>query len=123
MAGKKVLIVDDGAELREVISSGLEIAGFEPLTAEDGLQGLQAARKHKPDLILLDINMPGMDGGEVGQALKSDPATAGIPVIYITALAGDGTSKKEGVREIGGRLFISKPFRLETIIEAAQKYT
>jgi CheY-like chemotaxis protein len=116
MAGKKILVVDDEEDIRMVVERRLVTAGYAVVTAGNGRDGLLAAKKERPDLILLDINMPDMDGGEVGQQLKSDPGTAGIPIIYLTALA-DRT-----IREAGGQHFLSKPYNPKELLEAISKY-
>jgi len=122
MAQKKILIVDDSEDMRAMLESRLAEEGFAAITAPDGKEGLQAARKHKPDLILLDLNMPGMDGGEVGQALKEDPSTRDIPVIFLTGIAGDGSAPNQtSVHEVGGRRFLYKPFRFEVLLNEVRK--
>ena len=84
--GARVLVVDDIEENLKVLSETLVQAGYKPLQAKSGERAIQIAAVAKPDLILLDIKMPGMDGFETIRLLKEDPATAGIPVIFISAL-------------------------------------
>ena len=91
---KKVLIIDDEAEFAEVTRMRLGASGYEVFTATGGQEGLREARAIQPDLILLDVMMPDMDGSEVGQALQADPRLRTIPIVYITALIG----RKEAAR-------------------------
>ena len=77
---KKVLVVDDELHMRTFITTLLETSGFKPLAAEDGIKGLEIARKHKPSLIILDIMMPKESGMEMYRELKTDPALKSIPV-------------------------------------------
>ncbi len=86
---KRVLIVEDEPDTRRVLSVRLQAERFDVLEAEDGLAGVDLAAKEQPDIILMDIMMPRMDGVEAYQALKADPTTQKIPVIFVTAL-GDG---------------------------------
>lgn len=87
----KLLIVEDNQDNRDALSRRLERRGFSVLIAVDGQAGAETARAEHPDLILMDMNMPGVDGWEATRLVKSDPATADIPVIALTAhaLAGD----------------------------------
>jgi len=91
-----ILVVDDNPTNLGVIVDYLEGYGFNILTARDGEKGLDRARQAYPDLILLDVMMPGMDGFETCYQLKADETTADIPVIFMTALAG-GVDKVRGV--------------------------
>lgn len=85
MAKSKVLIIDDEKLARTMLTDLLRGKEYTVVTAEDGPSGLAAAQKEKPNVIILDVLMPGMDGFEVCQALKKDVATTGIPVIILTA--------------------------------------
>jgi CheY-like chemotaxis protein len=82
-----ILIVEDNEMNRDVLSRQLSRRGHRVETAADGLQGLAAAREHRPDLILLDLGLPDIDGWECARRLKAHPATRGIPVIALTAHA------------------------------------
>jgi two-component system cell cycle response regulator len=84
LRGRRILVVDDEADARTYISTVLEDAGAEIIEASDGDQALALAAKEKPDLITLDISMPGRDGVEVFGELRKGPATAGIPVCVVT---------------------------------------
>lgn len=96
--GKKVLIVDDDAFLGGIYATKLEIEGFAVVSARDGEEGLRAALKEMPDLILLDVLMPKLDGFEVLKRLKSDPTTKAIPVIMLTNL-GQKEDVEKGLAE------------------------
>jgi class 3 adenylate cyclase len=113
-SGSLVLIVDDIEENLRVLGDTLTQAGFHPLQAKSGERALQVAAKARPDLILLDIKMPGMDGFETIERLKADPATADIPVIFISAL-NQIEDKVRGFRS-GAVDYVSKPFQKEEVV-------
>ncbi|MEK7437591.1 MAG: EAL domain-containing protein [Pseudomonadota bacterium] len=108
--GKKparILVVDDEERNRRLLAAMLEAEGYSASQAADGLQAIELARQSPPDLILLDIMMPGMDGYEVARALKADAATKAIPVVMVTAL-DDRESRLRGL-EAGAEEFVTKP--------------
>ncbi len=109
-----ILIVDDNATNLRVISDFLELHGFAILVSEDGESGLKRADYVRPDLILLDIIMPGMDGFETCRRLKANQNTKDIPVIFMTALT-QTENKVEGF-QVGGVDYISKPFQKEEVL-------
>ena len=115
MAKKKILIVDDEANLVDIIQMRLKQEGYEVITAADGEEGLQKARSAKPDLILLDVSMPKMTGEEVLEKLKSGDDTKSIPVIIIT-----GMSEVEDIVKYmtkgGAKDYIVKPFLTEDFL-------
>ena len=86
-----ILLVEDHQEIWDFLSRRLKRRGYEVVVAQDGQEGLDKAREEKPDVMLLDMNLPVMDGWTVAQTLKGDPATKGIPIIALTAhaMAGD----------------------------------
>jgi PAS domain S-box-containing protein len=109
-----VLVIDDDRGYAGLVSEILEMAGLTALAAHSGEDGLAAAREHQPDLILLDVQMPGLNGYETCGRLKADPATAGIPVLFMSGQA-DIEDKMQGFN-IGGLDYIPKPFlRLELL--------
>ena len=117
-----ILIVDDSKDYAALLEDRLKAEGFGTLTAYDGVSALQAARSQKPDLILLDILMPGVGGTEVRRELAADPATKDIPIVFLTGLRAPTSSKRpsiDGVKTIGK----SKDFRelLNTIRELLAK--
>ncbi|MFL5656922.1 MAG: response regulator [Ktedonobacteraceae bacterium] len=106
--GRKVLVVDDEAVLVETIAYNLEQAGYEVITAADGASALQAAQRETPDLVLLDIMLPEMDGLEVCRQLRRESNTATTPIVMLTA-KGDEIDKVVGL-EVGADDYITKPF-------------
>lgn len=108
----RVLVVDDEERNRRLLVAMLAAEGYAPVEASDGAQALDLVRQDPPDLVLLDIMMPGMDGYEVARALKADAATKAIPVVMVTAL-DDRDSRLRGL-EAGAEEFVTKPVdRLE----------
>jgi len=91
---KKLLLVEDNEMNRDMLSRRLERRGFEVIIAIDGQQGIAAAREHKPDLILMDMSLPVLDGWESTRQLKADPCTQSIPVLALTAHAMAGERDK-----------------------------
>jgi signal transduction histidine kinase len=104
----RVLVVDDLAENRELLQAHLENAGYHVVTAANGQEALTSVGTERPDLILLDLVMPGVDGFEVCRRLKADAATAFIPIIIVTALS-DFRHRLQGI-EVGADEFLTKPF-------------
>lgn len=103
-----VLVVDDEAPLRLLCRVNLEAEGMNVLEAENGEEGLALARKHQPDVILLDVMMPGLDGWQVARALLEQPSTAGIPIVFLTARA-ESRDHSRGL-DLGGVEYMTKPF-------------
>lgn len=112
--GKSVLIVDDIPDNLRLLASMLTRNGFRVRTANDGLRAIASIQLSLPDLILLDVKMPGLDGYEVCKRLKEHPSTSSIPIIFISAL--DGAFDKVKAFEVGGVDYITKPFQLAEII-------
>jgi len=103
-----VLVIDDEAPIRLLCRVNLEAEGMTVLEAADGPTGLQVARDHDPSVILLDVMMPGLDGWQVAEELLDDPATRGIPIIFLTARA-ELRDKARGL-DVGGIDYVTKPF-------------
>jgi len=114
MSNSRILIVDDIEENLKVLSETLVEEGFYPLQAKNGERAIQIAKKAQPDLILLDIKMPDMDGFETIAILKSDPDTMDIPVIFISAL-NQIEDKVHGFKA-GAVDYVSKPFQKEEVV-------
>jgi two-component system cell cycle response regulator DivK len=112
----KVLIVEDNAANMKLASFLVERAGHTVLPAADAETGLTLARERHPDLILMDIQLPGMDGLEAIRLLKADGETRSIPVIALTALAMKGD--EERIRAAGCDGYIAKPIRYQELLEA-----
>ncbi len=102
-----LLLVEDNELNRDMLSRRLARMGYEVILAVDGQHGIETARQYKPDLVLMDINMPVMDGWKAAEVLKSDPDTASIPIIALTAHAM--TSDRDKANEIGFNDFATKP--------------
>lgn len=105
---RKLLIADDEAGIRSLVRMTLESDAYEIIEAADGAEALELARKHHPDLLLLDVMMPGITGLEVCRTLKGDPDTAGITIVMLTARAQD--SDREAGRAAGAESYFTKPF-------------
>ena len=103
-----VLVVDDEAPIRLLCRVNLEAEGMRVLEASDGDSGLEAARTERPDVILLDVMMPGRNGWEVAEELLSDEATSRIPIIFLTARA-EVRDRAKGI-DLGGVDYVTKPF-------------
>ena len=104
----RVLVIDDEAPIRLLCRVNLEAEGMEVLEAADGPSGLAKARAERPDLVLLDVMMPGLDGWGVAEQLLEDDETASIPIIFLTARA-EFRDRARGL-DIGGVDYITKPF-------------
>jgi two-component system phosphate regulon response regulator PhoB len=111
---KRILAIEDERDLAELIAFNLTREGYEVVTAPDGLSGLESALTYSPDLILLDLMLPVMGGFEVCRRLKSSPATASIPVIFLTA-KGEDVDKVVGF-EMGGDDYVVKPFSFRELL-------
>jgi len=109
-----ILVVDDEEDLLDLIEYNLKKEGFDVLKAEDGEAGIKMARKHSPDLILLDIMMPKMDGLEAVEIIKDDDELKRIPIIFLTA-RGDEKTEVEGLNK-GGDDYITKPISTTKLI-------
>ena len=105
---RRILIVDDTKDILLVVARRLKSWGYEPLTAESGEEGLRIIEEQKPDLVLLDIMMPKMKGRDVCLRMRANPATAHIPVIFLTAL-GLADHIRAGM-DLGAADYIVKPF-------------
>jgi len=103
-----VLVIDDEAPIRLLCRVNLEAAGIEVSEAEDGTVGLESARAEPPDVILLDVMMPGMDGWQVFTELLNDERTAHVPIVFLTARA-ELRDQARGL-ELGGVDYVTKPF-------------
>src|SRR5918912_1736853 len=104
----KVLVIDDEAPIRLLCRVNLEAEGMQVLEASDGPSGLEQARSARPDVILLDVMMPGLDGWQVAESLLEDERTKDIPIIFLTARA-EFRDRAHGL-DIGGVDYVTKPF-------------
>lgn len=128
MDKKRILVVDDEAELVKALQIRLKQENYEVLVAYDGKEGLRKAQKYKPDLIILDILIPKMEGDSVAAALKEDKGTRDIPIIFLTCLAEGLAEKPEGCslelaveeRFRGGNFFLGKPFDTKELMSMVE---
>jgi DNA-binding response OmpR family regulator len=118
-ARKKILVVDDDAEVVELICFNLKKAGFSIGTANDGIDALKKARSLMPDLILLDLMLPGLDGFAICEILRRDTVTAAIPIIMLTALSSE-LSRLAGM-DCGANDYITKPFSPRLLVARVVK--
>jgi DNA-binding response OmpR family regulator len=119
MADGRVLVVDDEEGIRVLCRVNLELGGFEVLEAADGVEAMEKARAEHPDLVFLDLMMPRMDGWQVLEELKSEPSTANIPVVVLTAR----TSEEDQMRGWGEGIleYLAKPFNPQRLVEWAEQ--
>lgn len=117
---KKILIVEDNELNMKLFHDLLEVHGYETLQTKDGREALQLAREHRPDLILMDIQLPEVSGLEVTKWIKEDDRLKAIPVIAVTAFAMKGDEEK--IREGGCEAYIAKPISVQNFLETVQKF-
>ncbi len=115
MSAKKILVVEDNETNRKLFATILRMEHYEVFEAEDAVQGLELAREHRPDLILMDIQLPGMDGLTATRRLKKDPDLKDTPVLALTAFAMAGDHQK--ALDAGCDGYISKPIKVENFLE------
>ena len=103
-----MLVIDDEAPIRLLCRVNLEAEGMDVIEASDGPSGLEKARQERPDVVLLDVMMPGLDGWQVAEELLDDERTSGIPIIFLTARA-EFRDRARGL-DLGGVDYVTKPF-------------
>ena len=108
MSNKKILVVEDTEDNRQILRDLLGMAGYDMIEANDGAEGVAQATAHKPDLILMDIQMPVMDGYEATRRIKADPNLKAIPIVAVTSYALSGDEEK--ARAAGCDGYIAKPY-------------
>lgn len=111
---RTILIVDDEADLVQLLKYNLEQEGFETRTAYSGNEGLKAAREHEPDLIILDVMMPGLDGLQVCRILRQDAQLKDIPILMLTARTAD-EDQVEGL-DVGADIYVGKPVSVPVLV-------
>ena len=116
---QKILVVDDEPDALEVLGFKLREAGFTPLFATDGLKALAAVRAERPDLVVLDLMLPELDGLEVCKLMRRDPATSGIPVLMLTAKAAE-MDRVVGL-ELGADDYVTKPYSPRELVLRIRK--
>jgi len=117
----KVLVVDDEVDFCYFVKKNLHEGIFDVITATNGKDGIELAESELPDIILLDLVMPDMPGEDVAAALKDNPATANIPILYITALATKDDVVDREENKIGNNYILPKPVRTKKLIKTILK--
>ena len=118
LAKRQILIIEDNPDNLYLITYLLKSAGYEPLVAIDGVEGLATAKRELPDLVLCDMHMPNKDGYEVAREFQSDPSLSMIPLIAITSYAMVGD--RERILAAGFDHYISKPIQPETFVQEVE---
>jgi two-component system cell cycle response regulator DivK len=117
---QRILVIEDQEDNRQILRDLLTSADFEVIEAEDGEAGLAAAAEHRPDLVLMDIQLPGLDGYEATRRLKADVVLHAIPVIAVTSYAS--SSDVDKARAAGCDAFVSKPFSPRQLLAKIREY-
>jgi two-component system, cell cycle response regulator DivK len=117
---KRILVVEDQEDNRQIIRDMLAGTGYEIIEAENGEEALAAVAKQRPDLILMDIQLPVMDGYTATRRIKADPALRSIPIIAVTSYALSGEDKK--AREAGCDAYIPKPYSPRELLAKVRQY-
>ncbi len=114
---KKILLIDDEASLTKLMKLNLDRTGkFEVKTENSGLRAVDAVKSFQPDLIFLDIMMPGMSGDDIAQELRSDNTLAAIPIVFLTAIVSKEDTDAMG-SYIGGNRFLAKPVKTNELLQ------
>ena len=119
MSKKKILVIDDEASFTFLVKHALP--QYEILAENDALRGLETARQFQPDLILLDVIMPGMEGGDLATQMREDPTLCGTPIVFLTAIVSP-TEMGGKAQMIGGYPFLAKPASTHSIVEFIDKH-
>lgn len=120
MPNYTVLIIEDNPKNRKVFKDILSVNGYKSIEAEDGNEGYKMAKEHNPDLIVMDVQLPGANGYEVTRRLKSDDDTKDIPIIIVTSFAMAGEENE--ARAAGCNDYITKPINIHQFVETIKKY-
>jgi len=119
-SGTRVLVVEDFADNRDLLTEYLTFRGFAVTAAADGEAALRSAREDLPDVILMDLRMPGLDGWQTTRRLKADPSTSNVPVIAVTAHALK--REVESARDAGCDAVVAKPFDISALADALETF-
>jgi CheY-like chemotaxis protein len=121
MNAKRILFIDDDKGLTEMVKLNLEATGnYEVCVENQSLDAIQTARRFRPDLILLDYIMPGMDGGDVATSLQQDPLLGNIPVLMVTALVANREMDPDGTIHTSGQIMLAKPVRIANLLHCIE---
>jgi CheY-like chemotaxis protein len=119
MDRKNILIVDDEKDVLMVLEKGLTAEGYSVITTSNGNEAIDLAKSRRPDIIILDVLMPGMDGGEVARKLKEVPETKDIPVIFLTGMF-PARKESEDFRMVAEHLLFDKPYEILKLINVIE---
>jgi CheY-like chemotaxis protein len=123
MNKKHILLIDDEVSNTRPMKVNLQRTGrYEVQTENEALHALETARQFKPDLIFLDVMMPGMDGGQVAAQIENDPELKDVPIIFLTAIVTKNETGEKGLVQ-AGRKFIAKPMNLEALVACIEENT
>ena len=118
--GKLILVVEDNELNMKLFRDLLEVQGYRVLQTRDGMEALKLARQHRPDLILMDIQLPGVSGLEVTKWIKDDSTLKGIPIIAVTAFAMKGDEEK--IRRGGCEAYLAKPISVMNFLKTVEQF-
>ena len=122
MEKKRILVIDDEATFAWLLKLNLEQRGpYEVTTAHRGLQGLEAAKRSRPDLVLLDMIMPDLDGADVAERFEADADLRDVPIVFITAMVSKGEVMTDAAGRVGRHPYISKPVSMEEILSCIEE--
>ncbi len=118
----KILLADDEQDIALVARMRLEVSGYEVATAADGAEAIERFESFQPDLVLLDLRMPKLDGYQVCRMLKSNPATRSVPVIIFSASSSQALALERKCLELGADDFVRKPYSSEELLAKVRRY-
>ncbi|MEO6121558.1 MAG: response regulator [Acidimicrobiales bacterium] len=119
MPGATILVVDDDPVIQDVVQITFDLEGYDVITADDGVAGLERARAERPDLMILDVMMPRMNGIEVARAMKADPDTSSIPILMLSAKAQVADISAGGAS--GADDYMTKPFDPQELLDRGER--
>ena len=117
---RKILVIDDDIISQNLLRSTLTQGGYSVIVASDGEEGIKKAVEQTPELIILDIMMPGMDGGEVAVVLRNDPQTRNIPIIFVSSLVTESHRKPNSRKDTIS--YLSKPYNRDELLNEVKKH-
>jgi len=120
MGMTEILVVDDDIMTQNMLKTTLAKAGYNPIVASNGMEAIRLATERLPSIVILDIMMPGIDGGEVADILRKDPKTREIPIIFLSSLISKQEEKIGSKKDIVS--FLSKPYNREILINEIRNY-
>jgi DNA-binding response OmpR family regulator len=119
LANERILVIEDDPSVRTLLQKSLSARGYQVSTAKDGIAGLTAIEASRPDLLLVDIMMPRLDGMTFVRAVKGNEETGPIPVIFLTA-KNDPKSMIDGIN-VGAKFYVTKPFQIDELVSKIEK--